>query len=81
MSAHLLIEIDQDTFEKAQQYAASTGCSVEEMVSNYLKLVARKNDKDNYTLTAIAKTLKGVVHSNADITQLLSEELEKNHQQ
>jgi hypothetical protein len=75
------VSIDSATIEKAKKYASGSGTSLEEMIDNYIKLLATRENKINAPQSAIARALKGVVHSQMDISQLLNDDLENNHRQ
>ena len=81
MSAQFVVNIDDAVLKKAQNFANKNGVDLEGSMVNYLKLLAAQDDNGNYSLTIIARALKGVVHSQIDLGQIFNKELEKNHQQ
>ncbi|MCF8370316.1 MAG: DUF6364 family protein [Bacteroidales bacterium] len=66
MNTKLTLTIEQTILEKATQYAKGQGRSLSDFIENYLRIIARKEEKPEIEITPIVRSLKGSFKAPAD---------------
>jgi hypothetical protein len=66
MNTKLTLNIEQTIIEKATQYAKGQGRSLSEIIENYLRVIAKKEEKPEIEITPIVKSLKGSFNAPSD---------------
>jgi hypothetical protein len=59
MNRKLTLTIEQSVIEKAKSYAVTTGCSLSNLVENYLKAITKEAKVKTSKRTPIVQSLRG----------------------
>jgi len=65
MTDKLILSIEKEVIESAKNYAQETGRSLSELVENYLKALAKKENEAKQ-LSPVTKRLKGSIKLPSD---------------
>lgn len=83
MSTKLTLTIDKTVIEEAKKYAKSQGRSLSNLIEEYLKSIAVKDQEmDEFELSPVTKSLFGSVQlkdKEIDYKKLIADEIMKKH--
>ena len=81
MTTQLTVTIEENVLKSAKQYAETKGSSLSEIIENYLKRIALRNNPQNDNFSPSIKELLGSVTlpENFEYKKELTNELTKKH--